>query len=95
MYVKDDAARATSWQDTEKSTLTQLQHLEKLVDGTLFRFSPSRVSVGDILIVCLLNIATSLFPSILSGTPKLARFYEYNKGLIAADDGIAHYYEKK
>lgn len=95
MYVKDDAARATAWQETEKSTTTQLQYLEKLVDGTLYRFSASRVLVGDILIVCLLNIATSLFPNILKDTPKLARFYENNKALIAADDAVEHYYEKK
>lgn len=95
MYVKDDAARAAAWIETEKSTLTQLQHLEKLIDGALFRFSPSRLLVGDILMVCLLNIVTSLFPTILSNTPKLAKFYENNKNLIAADDSIGHYYEKK
>jgi len=95
MYVKDDAARAAAWTDTEKATLTQLQYLEKLIDGTLSRFSPSRLLVGDILMVCLFNIVTSLFPTILTNTPKLAKFYETNKNLIAADESIGHYYEKK
>ena len=90
MYGKEDS----KWVEGEKKVHTQLAFIEKLV-GANGRFTPSKMCVGDVLMVCLVNILISVFgQSILSATPKLAAFYEANKSIIAEDESIGHYYKK-
>eukprot|EP00744_Colponema_vietnamica_P000101 GILI01000193.1.p1 GENE.GILI01000193.1~~GILI01000193.1.p1 ORF type:complete len:215 (+),score=83.41 GILI01000193.1:52-645(+) len=52
---------------------TQLGYLENLLKGDFFA---SKVTAGDLAVVCLLNVLVSLEPTALDAFPKLKAFYE-------------------
>jgi len=78
VYMQDAGAKAAAVRDILDKTVPQhLGYLEKLV-GPNGQFSPNRLLVGDVLVICALNIILSLAPKALEGFPKLHAFYEKN-----------------
>ncbi len=57
---------------------TQLQYLEKLVGANgIFSFG-AKLNVGDVAVVCILNLLLGLEAPLLSHFPKLKAFYDKN-----------------
>lgn len=84
LYVKDDAARAAAWTETEKYVHTHFGFLEKLI-GDNGQFSPNRLLVGDVVVVCLINVTLVAIPDALKDFPKLAAFYQKNHAQVLGD----------
>ena len=86
VYLKDEAARAVAIKDTLTNALPQhLTFLEKLV-GENGQFSTGqRLLVGDVLIICALNIAQDVHGECLATFPKLAAFYAKHHGDVLGD----------
>jgi hypothetical protein len=75
----------------EKTVPQHLTYLEKLV-GANGQFSPNRLLVGDVMVICALNIILSLAPKALDTFPKLHAFYEKNfKAVLGPHLDVPHY----
>ncbi len=84
LYIKDDAARAASWSEVLTTAVpAQLALLEKLI-GDNGLFSPNRLLVGDILIICILQILTEIEgnANALDNFPKLKAFFTNNRDAV-------------
>ncbi len=76
LYIQDATAKAATIKDTlEKTVPLHLGYLENLI-GANGQFSPNRLLVGDILVVCGLNVVLDVSPKALDTFPKLKAFYE-------------------
>lgn len=86
MYIKDDAARAAAWEESLTKYLpSHLSHIEKLI-GQNGIFSSDRISVGDILMVCLFQIVSEIDATSLEKFPKLSAFFaKHRDAVISAD----------
>lgn len=91
LYVPAEAKAAAVKDVLEKHIPHHLGHFESLV-GANGRFSSNRLLVGDILVICGINIVLGVSDKALANFPKLAAFYQkYHKEVLGEFENTPQY----